>query len=843
MVAPATFSSPFPLLLGHSMHRHSQSSLVVICLMLVAFAANPLSATESDSPRQISGIYPHLAYWNNHGECGTGAVVPWANKLWVITYGPHFPNGSTDKLYSISTDLAITPFAGSVGGTPANRMIHKESNQLLVGPYVINHEGNVRVITPEAMPGRLTGNARHLFDPANKAYYATMEEGFYEVDLNSLDVTTLFQDSQGQLRGKKPDEGTAPLANLPGYHGKGLYSGQGRLIYANNGDNAREALVRPDVPSGCLAEWDGKSETWNIIRRNQFCDVRGPGDLLGNPNPDTDPIWAIGWDHRSLILMLLDEGEWTSYRLPKASHCYDGAHGWNTEWPRIHDIGLADFNMTMHGMFWHFPQTFTRANSAGIAPRSTYLKVIGDYCRWNDQLVFGCDDAAQSEFLNKRKAKGEVAGPGQSHSNLWFTSPEILDELGTPIGRGALWIEDQVAANQPSEPYLFSGFTKRNVCLTHGGKTPITFTFEVDRQGNDQWTSLGEVTVPAGKAVWHAFPESEQGAWIRVSLDQTCEKVTAQFQYANRDERSDEPNKMFAGIRTEKSTDYSQGIVRVRGNKLQTMAFSAVQIEDGKVVHQAFYELDGDLRLTDKQDQAAFQWTNDHAAIPEGVMDSDDASILYIDDDGNRWRLPRTRGAKTMEDQFGPLRISREVATERDLFNCGGIFYELPARNAGGMAKVRPIASHPFAIHDYCSYRGLMIVSGIDADAKGEHIIRSDDGRVAVWAGVIDDLWKLGKPTGVGGPWKATTVAANVPSDPYLMTGFDSKTLMLASDSETKITIEVDITGTGNWQTYDVVDLSAGKNQKIAFADNFQAYWVRLTSSAPGKMTGQLTYE
>ena len=42
-------------------------------------------------PRGISGIYPHLAMFNDEGECGTGAVVPWADQLWVITYGPHLP--------------------------------------------------------------------------------------------------------------------------------------------------------------------------------------------------------------------------------------------------------------------------------------------------------------------------------------------------------------------------------------------------------------------------------------------------------------------------------------------------------------------------------------------------------------------------------------------------------------------------------------------------------------------------------------------------------------------------------------------------------------------------------
>ena len=36
----------------------------------------------------ISGVYPHLAMYNDEGECGTGAVVPWAGDLWVITYGP-----------------------------------------------------------------------------------------------------------------------------------------------------------------------------------------------------------------------------------------------------------------------------------------------------------------------------------------------------------------------------------------------------------------------------------------------------------------------------------------------------------------------------------------------------------------------------------------------------------------------------------------------------------------------------------------------------------------------------------------------------------------------------------
>jgi len=283
--------------------------------------ALPFSARAGEPP-QLSGIYPSLAMFNNEGECGTGGVVPWAGRLWVVTYAPHAPQGSSDKLYEITPDLRQIIRPESIGGTPANRMIHRESRQLFLGPYVIDAQGGVRVIAYSQAFGRPTGNARHLTDPARRLYLATMEEGLYEIDVESLAVTELWADEQ-KREGRHSD--------LPGYHGKGLYSGQGVVVYANNGEHGREAQQRPEVPSGVLAEWDGTSPQWRIVRRNQFTEVTGPGGLYGNANPATDPIWSVGWDHRSLILMVRDGGVWHAYRLPKASHSYDGAHGWNTE--------------------------------------------------------------------------------------------------------------------------------------------------------------------------------------------------------------------------------------------------------------------------------------------------------------------------------------------------------------------------------------------------------------------------------------------------------------------------------------------------------------------------------
>jgi hypothetical protein len=95
-----------------------------------------------------------LAYFNEQGECGTGAVVPWAGRLWVITYGPHLPAGSSDKLYEIDASLSVAVRPESIGGTPANRMIHRESDQLFIGPYADRRQRNVRAIPYKTMYGR-----------------------------------------------------------------------------------------------------------------------------------------------------------------------------------------------------------------------------------------------------------------------------------------------------------------------------------------------------------------------------------------------------------------------------------------------------------------------------------------------------------------------------------------------------------------------------------------------------------------------------------------------------------------------------------------------------------------
>ena len=784
--------------------------------------------------REVSGVYPHLAMFNQENECGTGAVVPWAGSLWVVTYAPHKPRGSSDKLYEISSELAQTIRPESVGGTPANRMVHRESQQLFVGPYAIDRRGGVRVIPYEQMFGRPTANARHLTDPAGKIYYATMEEGLYEVDVETLAVTELWADEQRQ-RGRHAD--------LPGSHGKGLYSGQGRLVYANNGERGARALQDPTTPSGVLATWDGDADAWQVVRRSQFTEVTGPGGIYGSDDPSQDPVWAIGWDHRSLLLAVLDGGAWSTYRLPKGSHSYDGAHGWNTEWPRIRDVGEASLLMTMHGLFWRFPRGFRPGATAGIAPRSAYLKVIGDFCRWQDRLVFGCDDTARSEFLNKRPAKGRIAAP-RSQSNLWFVDPAGVDRLGPVRGVGGVWVHEDIPAATVSEPFLLSGFDHRGVHFAHGGDRSVEVVVELDERGDGAWRRWRTVTLPPRGYQWLELPRALAACWLRVRAEAAITDAVAYAHFGTEDRRSAAAHPRFDGLARFDAPDVLGGLVRARGGSETTLALAAQRPSEGGVEQVGCYELDGALELAPATDPALHRHTLDNAAIPTGVLSVDGASVLFVDGGGRRWRLPKGDPRRSA-GAFGAYRVAREVATERDVFHAHGTFFELPANNAGGFCKLRPIASHDLLVHDLCSYRGMLVLTGLKPDAPaGAHVVRSEDGRAGAWLGVIDDLWSLGKPRGTGGPWLDTAVAAGAVSDAYLVTGYDHKRLSLSHDARAPVrfVLEADLCGDGRWTSVQTFDVPAGEELAHAFPRAWSAYWLRLRVDVACRVTAQLTY-
>ena len=126
--------------------------LLIIMLSLSAAAACAIGSEARDQSHrtQVSGVLPHLAMVADHSprsEAGIGGLMPWANKLWAITYVAHLAGtGSGTGLYEIDANLNLRRRPESVVGTYANRLIHGGSNQLIIGPYVIDTQGTVRLI-------------------------------------------------------------------------------------------------------------------------------------------------------------------------------------------------------------------------------------------------------------------------------------------------------------------------------------------------------------------------------------------------------------------------------------------------------------------------------------------------------------------------------------------------------------------------------------------------------------------------------------------------------------------------------------------------------------------------
>ncbi len=764
----------------------------------------------SDEPVSISGVYPHLAVLSDdRSEIGIGAVVPWADRLWMITYPAHHGDG---RLWQVTPDLELSVRPESAGGTNAGRLIHRETNQLVIGPYVIDAAGRVRVVEALANKVRVTAVARHLTDPARKVYVFGMEGRFFEVDVETLHATRLFRVQDAGVTGK---------------HGKGGYTGQGRVVVANNGGD------------GALAQWDGDpSHRWRLVERKRFCEVTGPGGLLGasdDRDPDI-PLWATGWDKRSVILKVLHRGAWHTYRLPKSSYSHDAAHGWFTEWPRVREAAPGRWMLDFHGMFFAFPPEFRPGRAGGLGPIATHLRMVPDWCHWNGRLVLAADD--NSVMQNPLG--------GQPQSNLWFGRMADLERFGAPAGWGGPWVDDPVEADAPSDPMLVAGFEHRCLHLAHDADREVTFIVEGDADGGGEWAELGRVAVPPRGYRFHVLPPVTAAAWVRVRTDADC-RATAYVHVSSSGGTAAGGDQghlkaLFAGLaKAGDDAPRCEGLLLParRDGVLQFLARTG-----GDADETALYEVRQDMAFRRVEDPGERVAEFAETAAVEPDFRVDDASVL-IASGRARYRLPKTHAAYDDPALLSGLRGVREVVTERSLMNCHGTFYEVP-RGEARFRRMRPVATHGRVISDFCSWRGLLVMAGTRCGARPDgHYFAAGDGGAGLWFGMVDDLWTFGKPRGEGGPWKNAQVKAGEPSDPYLMTGFDKKTLRLSHREKRGIAfrIEVDFLATGQWHPYASVDVPAGKTVTHEFPPGFSAHWGRLVADRDCTATAWFVYE
>lgn len=462
------------------------------------------TSTTPTLPQNYSGVVPSLAQIADFGpprsECGIGCLMPWNGKLYVLNYVSHRrKSGTGTGLRVIDENMQMTHHPRAVDGTYANRFVHFDSSQLIIGPHVIDTSHNVRTV-PELIDVRLCGTARHLTDPENLVYMLGMEGELFELDVFSLEVKKLFQLTE--------------VLETPGEmkcHFKDCYAEHGRLIVVNNDYSEADFLGKQS--EGTLAEYDGKE--WKVLERKPFVCVRGRGKF-------SDAIFATGWDRSSSILKVFTNTDktWRTYRLPKASHTHD--HKWLTEWPRIREIEHERFMMDLHGMFYELSPFAYQGHVWGVKPISQHLWVLGDFCSWRGMLVMGADNASPGGAENELCAEPQ--------SGLWFGKTDDLWQFGKPKGWGGPWWEDDVEAEAPSDPYLMTGFEHKVLHLKQASERSVKFLVQVDFQGNGSWSNYVELEVPANGYAPFVFPVGFSAHWVRIVPKAAC-KATAQFHY------------------------------------------------------------------------------------------------------------------------------------------------------------------------------------------------------------------------------------------------------------------------------------------------------------------------
>ncbi|HRD32022.1 MAG TPA: hypothetical protein PLS15_10090 [Fimbriimonadaceae bacterium] len=430
-------------------------------------------------------------------EAGIGALIPWANKLWAVGYVAHI-RGSGLGLYQVDENMKWSRHPESVTGTYANRYIHWRSKQAIIGPHFISEDGTVRT-SQELAKHRLTATAAHLTNP-DMVYFLTMEGILFETDVRSLASKQLF-DLTKEL----------DWAEGAYLHFKGMHTGQGRVVVANNTFEEPEHLGTRYA--GRLAEWDGKGD-WVILERNPFIEVSGNQRSAANDYYGS-PMYAVGWDRASVILRVLHRGTWTRYRLPFGSQSW--SHTWNTEWMRIRFAQTERHLMDAFGLFYDLPNLVYGGRLFGVQPISRHLRVTPDFVHYNGYFVMAGDQTDHTV--------------GQPQSGLWWGNIDDLWSFGKPQGWGAVWYKQDIGTDETSDSYLMTGFDQKAVTLISEPNQPCVVDIEVDVLGDGSWRRITTLKADENGFATYSFPAGFSAHWVRGRARTTTDNVSLSFTY------------------------------------------------------------------------------------------------------------------------------------------------------------------------------------------------------------------------------------------------------------------------------------------------------------------------
>eukprot|EP01062_Namystynia_karyoxenos_P005752 TRINITY_DN11990_c0_g1_i1.p1 TRINITY_DN11990_c0_g1~~TRINITY_DN11990_c0_g1_i1.p1 ORF type:complete len:508 (+),score=168.09 TRINITY_DN11990_c0_g1_i1:83-1606(+) len=483
-------------------------------------AAQPQRAGESVAASvQVNGIFPHITATATsekvRSEAGTGALMPWADRLYMVSYLSVPKAGNGTGLYEIDPNMTMTKIADH-SSCYANRLLHPGTSQIVIGKWVIDTNRRVREITGDLGDNRLGGCAIHLTHPESMVYLLGMDGGLWEVDItpsSPLKARYLF-DVVKEL--------AIPSGQQP--HFKAAYTQGGQLYVASNTFDWRdfeEDATQRDPGfrmGGRLGMFNGTA--WTVLQHRAHYEIAGRNNW-------GRVVYAVGSDSRSVTLSVRDVGdgscpssdnEWKTYRLPKASHAYD--HLWQTEWPRIREVETERFLLDAHGMFYELSPLGWAASAWGLRPVSQHLRMIPDLAPFRGMLAVGGNQVS-AIFDNNLVT-------GQSQSGLWFGKTDDLWAWGKPQGWGGPWRHTRVAAGEPSDPYLMTGFDSKALHLeTHNG-TAAKVSLQIDYTGvagnlaGYEWRTYQTFALGPDGYQQFNFPQGFSAQWVRFVADAPC---------------------------------------------------------------------------------------------------------------------------------------------------------------------------------------------------------------------------------------------------------------------------------------------------------------------------------
>lgn len=547
--------------MGPSRVSLSALALALALAPLVVVSAARVPAPQPLDSRYVSagGVFPALTVTADsspaglaspRSECGHGALMAWADKLFTISY-LSVPNaGAGTGLYAIDANMVQTKLADH-NSTFANRMLFPPTSSIVMGPWVIDAAGNISGVFSSLLHVRLGGMSKSINNPDTHVYMLGMDGPLWECSMLDFSCVQLF-DLVTALDIPAP-------AEQP--HFKALHVVNNTAFVASNTFSEADELGH--AHGGRLASWDGKSANWTILARTAFFEVTSRFNM-------GQTVFALGQDERSVILKVIDygDGPWDpsydaaiqTFRLPKASHAYD--HLWQAEWPRIREVETERYLMDVHGTFFELSPLTWGGAVWGVRPVSQHLRMIPDFASWRGFLVLGGNQVSSIFDANLIT--------GQAQSGLLFTTTDALWAYGKPQGWGGVWWNDVVAlsvspsngygVSAPSDPYLMTGYTDKVAHVRFDDVNPditvVYYLVEADFTGAaghranngvlaEPWSPVAAifvccsvnggctspltnlpVAVPAcplaaggfGRSAFYAFPPGFSAHWVRFTL-------------------------------------------------------------------------------------------------------------------------------------------------------------------------------------------------------------------------------------------------------------------------------------------------------------------------------------